>query len=132
MEAKIGYHGVPRADIDSVLREGLLSDRTVSNGCQQGGHVAIAETPEIAACFSPERIVLVVDLDGLEGLSEFHGGEARVHGDIPRERLSIYQGEVIPSLEGHIDPARTPLGNHPACCFVWRLEGFDLADYKEC
>jgi hypothetical protein len=125
----VGYHGVPRADLDSVMSEGLLRDRTQSWGCQQGGHVAIAETPEIAACFGD--VVLVIDLDGLEGLSEFHGGEARVHGDICRERLTVRRVNVVPSLDEHIDPAKTKLGNHPACCFAWRLDGFDMADYQE-
>jgi hypothetical protein len=112
-----------------VLSEGLRCDRTVSLGCQNGGHIAIAKTPEIAACFGD--VVLVIDLDGLEGLSKFHGGEARVHGDIGPERLSVLRVDVVPSLEGHIDPAKTQLGNHPACCFAWRLEGFDLATYAE-
>ena len=114
-----------------MRKEGLLRSRTISYGCQQGGHVAIAETPEIAACFG--NVILVVNLDGLEGLSEFHGGEARVHGDIAAERLSrfLYSEQVVPSLDRHVDPAKTPLGNHPACCFAWRLDGFDMADYRE-
>ena len=42
----------------------------------------------------------MVDLDCLSGLSEFYGGEARVNGDIAPERLSVYKGEVTPSLTG--------------------------------
>ena len=57
----------------------------------------------------------MVDLDCLSGLSEFYGGEARVNGDIAPERLSVYKGEVTPSLSGHIDPMKTPLHQHPAC-----------------
>ena len=126
----IGYHGTPREALDSILAEGLLRDRTESHGCQQGGHVAIAETPEIAANFGD--MILAVELEGLDGLSEFHGCEARVHGDIPPERVRLYDGPTpIPSLAGHVDPALTPLGNHPACCFPWRLEGFDFANYRE-
>ena len=54
----------------------------------------------------------MVDLDCLSGLSEFYGGEARVNGDIAPERLSVYKGEVTPSLSGHIDPMKTPLHQH--------------------
>ena len=52
----------------------------------------------------------MVDLDCLSGLS--CGGEARVNGDIAPERLSVYKGEVTPSLSGHIDPMKTPLHQH--------------------
>ena len=123
-----GYHGAPPEHLDSILTEGLLRARAESHGCQQGGHVAIAETPEIAANFGD--VLLAVELDGLEGLSNFYGGEARVHGDISPERLSVLDQQVTPSLDGHIDPATTPLGNHPACCFPWRLEGFDFDTYR--
>jgi hypothetical protein len=127
---KVGYHGTPRAALDSVLRGGLLRDRTESYGCQNGGHVAIAETPEIAFAFGD--MILVVDLDSLEALSEFYGGEARVHGDIAPERLSVYDGpEVVASLAGHIDPGWTPLGQHPACVEPARLVGFDFETYRE-
>lgn len=125
----VGYHGVPRKDLDSVLSEGLLRDRTESYGCQQGGHIAIAGTPEIAANFG--EVILAVILDDLEGMSLWYGGEARVHGDIPPSRLSVYQHDVSPGWKGYIDPAKTPLGNHPACCYPWRLEGFDFDDYRE-
>jgi hypothetical protein len=37
------------------MREGLLRERTISYGCQNGGHISIAETPEIAACFGNVR-----------------------------------------------------------------------------
>lgn len=125
----VGYHGLPRWDLDSVMAEGLRRDRTESRGCQAGGHVCITETPEIAANFGD--LVLAVELDGLEGLSQFHGREARVHGDIPPSRLSVYEEEVIPNWDGYIDPAKTKLLNHPDCCFPWRLDGFDFADYRE-
>ena len=55
----------------------------------------------------------MVDLDCLSGLSESYGGEARVNGDIAPERLSVYKGEVTPSLSGHTDPMKTPLRQHP-------------------
>jgi hypothetical protein len=73
-------------------------------------------------------VILVVRLDGLDGLSAFHDGEARVHGDIARERLTVYESEVIASWEGFGDPALTERGNHPACA---RRDGFESADDKE-
>ena len=124
----IGYHGTPRDALDSILAEGLLRDRTESYGCQAGGHVCVTEAPEIAANFGD--VVLVIDLDGLEGLSKFHGREARVHGDVAPSRLSVYRRDVTPGWDGYVDPAKTPLGNHPACCFVWRLDGFDWTTYR--
>ena len=72
----------------------------------------------------------MVDLDCLSGLSEFYGGEARVNGDIAPERLSVYKGEVTPSLSGHIDPMKTPLHQHPACADPSKLEQFNIVDYK--
>jgi hypothetical protein len=122
----VGYHGLPRADLDSVMSEGLLRAKSARLGqnCQSGGCLSLAETPEVAATFGD--VILEVQLDGLEGVSEFHGLEARVHADIPPGKLSVHEDEVIPSREGFIDPAKTPLGNHPACCFSWRLEGFGL------
>ena len=62
----------------------------------------------------------MVDLDCLSGLSEFYGGEARVNGDIAPERLSVYKGEVTPSLSGHIDPMKTPFHQHPVALTVVR------------
>jgi hypothetical protein len=74
----------------------------------------------------------VIDLDGLSGLSDFLGGEARVHGDIPPERISLYDGPpVVASLDGHIDPGKTPLAQHPACVHPSRLKGFDFSTYRE-
>jgi hypothetical protein len=109
-----------------VRKEGLLRSRTISYGCQQGGHVAIAETPEIAATFG--NVILVLDLDGLPGVSDFYGGEARVHGDIPPERISLYDGPpVVGSRDGHIDPGKTPRMQHPACVD----DEFDLSTYRE-
>jgi len=36
---KVGYHGVPKADLDSVMREGLLRDRTSPTACRYDGHI---------------------------------------------------------------------------------------------
>ena len=52
----------------------------------------------------------MVDLDCLSGLSEFYGGEARVNG--------------------HIDPMKTPLRQHPCCADPSKLEQFNIGDYK--
>jgi len=118
LQRVVGYHGTD--DAESVLREGLLRARAVSLGCPVG-HICVAETPELAAMFG--RYVIEIDLDGLEGLSPFVGLEARVHGNIPRERLQLYERDVIPSLDGHIDPGNTPSGQHPAClALLWALE----------
>jgi hypothetical protein len=104
----VGYHGTD--DAEAVLRDGLLKARAVSAGCPLS-HICIAETPELAAAFG--RFVLEVDLDGLKGLSAFADGEARVHGDIPPDRLRLYEGDVAAS-------AQVPEGQHPSCRALWR------------
>jgi hypothetical protein len=87
-------------------------------GCRIG-HVCIAETPEIAAAFAlgPDAGVVTVKLDGLHLPEEgFHGGEMRLHEDVPPERLELFTEPVVGSLEGHADPAATtPEGQHPTC-----------------
>jgi len=111
----VGYHGTD--DADAVLRDGLLRAKSASFGCPVG-HICVAETPELAATFG--RYVIEIDLDGLEGLSAFVGLEARVHGNIPAQRLRLYERDVEPSREGHVDPAGTPDGQHPSCIALWR------------
>jgi hypothetical protein len=106
----IGYHGTD--DLSPVLNEGLLREKAESLGCP-ARHISIAETPELAACFGDH--VLEIDLSGLQGVSEFVGLEARVHNDIPPERIKHYVREVQPSCAGHIDPAYTPEEQHPSC-----------------
>jgi len=61
----------------------------------------------------------------------WYGGENRVHGDIAPSRLRIHKGEVTPNWNGYIDPAKTLLGNHPACVDPSRLDGFVPEDYWE-
>jgi hypothetical protein len=131
----VGYRGTPMRDLGGVLPDGLLRARKTrrSLGCQHGGCISIAETPAIAATFIEWcGRVLVVDLEGLPGLGAFWGGETRVHGNIPPDRISLYEGPpVVPSLAGHVDPGKTPLGNHPACVHPPKLDGFDFATYRE-
>jgi hypothetical protein len=110
-----GYHGTH--ETEQVLREGLLRRHAVSLGCPFG-HICISETPEFAACFG--GYVLEIDLAGLEGVSEFVGLEARVHNDIPPERIRLYELPVVPNDLGHIDPGLTSAGQHPACIALRR------------
>ena len=87
------------------------------SGCRIG-HVCIAETPQVAAMFArgPEAGVVTVDLSGFDlPLEGFHGGELRLHEDVPPERLSAHTEPVTASLEGHVDPGNTPAGQHPTC-----------------
>jgi hypothetical protein len=105
----VGYHGTD--DADTVLRDGLRKARVVSLGCPLA-HIRIAETPELAATFG--RVVLEVELDGLKGLSEFVAGEARVHGDIPPERVRLHEGAIAAA------PQRAAEAEHPSCQALWR------------
>jgi hypothetical protein len=116
----IGYHGTD--DLEEVLAAGLLREKAISLGCPLG-HISIAQTPELAACFG--TYVLEVDLAELDGVSQFVGLEARVHNDIPAERIKLYPKAVKCSMAGHIDPGRTPEGQHPACIALrhkWKTE----------
>jgi len=106
----IGYHGTD--DVGPVLREGLLRVKATSLGCPHG-HICIAKTPELAACYGDH--VIEIELTDLNGVSEFVGLEGRVHNDIPPERLKLYDRPVQPSDVGHIDPGLTPEQQHPAC-----------------
>lgn len=109
--AHVGYHGTN--DLEAVLREGLRRTQATSLGCRTG-HICIAETPHIAGMFGEH--VLVVDLTGLPEASAFFGAEARVHAHIPPSRISVFEGEVLPSIEGHVDPFHGyPERQHPAC-----------------
>jgi hypothetical protein len=112
----IGYHGTKQ--LSSVLREGLRVPAYEGWGCRIG-HVCFSSTPEIAAAFAlgTDAGIVTVRLDGLDLPEEgFHGGEMRLHQDVPRERLELFTEPVIPSLAGHLDPATsTPEGQHPTC-----------------
>jgi hypothetical protein len=116
----IGYHLVSERDLQSVLERGLLRGGTPSLGCPEK-HICIAETPELAATMCPrgelgQYCVLLVNLDGLEGVSEYVGLEARVHNDIPPDRITIYDGPMgRPTEAGWIDPGATREGLHPSC-----------------
>ena len=68
-----------------------------------------------------DRILLVeIDLDGLEAVSVFVDGEARIHNDIGPERLTPYAKPIRPSRHGWNDPGYMPGENHPACLGVPR------------
>jgi hypothetical protein len=112
----IAYHGTK--SLSTVLRDGLRVPPYEGWGCRIG-HVCIAETPEIAAAFAlgPDAGIVTVKLDGLDLPEEgFHGGEMRLHEDVPPERLELFTEPVIGSLEGHADPAATTSeGQHPTC-----------------
>jgi hypothetical protein len=112
----IGYHGTKKLSV--VLGEGLRVPPYQAWGCRIG-HVCISSTPEIAAAFAlgPDGGIVRVKLDGLDLPKEgFHGGELRLHEDVPPERLELYAEPVIGSLAGHADPATTtPEGQHPTC-----------------
>jgi hypothetical protein len=115
----IGYHCVNEDDYDSVLAEGLLRSKS-TQGCTEP-HICIAETAEVAASMAQrgERVRLVeVNLEGLEAVSVFHEGEARVHNDIGPERITPYTKQVAASSVGWTDPGKRPGGNHPACLGV--------------
>lgn len=114
-----GYHCVNEPDYESVLVEGLLRSKSTQRGTEP--HICLAETPEIAASMARrgDRILLVeVNLDGLEGVSCFHCGEARVHNDIGPKRLTPFTKPVVPSELGWTDPYYLPGHNHPACIGV--------------
>jgi hypothetical protein len=115
----IGYHCVNEPDYESLLAEGLLRSKCGQH-CTEA-HICIAETPEIAASMARhgDRILLVeVNLEGLECVSDFYCGEARVHNDIAPERLTPYTKPVVPSREGWTDPFYLPGHNHPSCIGV--------------
>lgn len=102
-----GYHGTK--DIDAVLREGLRVDACRPGPCR---HICVSDWPEVAAAFGD---VVVVELDGL--VDEIIGGEARIHVDVPAERISRFTDPVVPSLAKHLDPywAYPAVRNHPHC-----------------
>jgi hypothetical protein len=108
----VGYHGTKA--LSEVLRNGLRVDR-VRLRCR---HVCLSPTPELAAMFAfgDDAGVLRVDLGEL-GVPPFVGNEARSHVDISPDRLAVVDGEIVPTLEGHIDPAKAygPVRNHPHC-----------------
>jgi hypothetical protein len=117
----IGYHCVNEPDWESVLARGLLRAES-ERGCTEP-HICIAKTPELAASMAlpgERRLLVEIDLEGLEAVSVFVGGEARVHNDIGPERLTPYTKPVQPSRADWTDPADLPGGNHPACLGVPR------------
>jgi hypothetical protein len=115
-----------------VLAEGLRRDGTTSRGCQHGGHVSIAATPEMAAWFVEGcGRVLVVDLDGLPGVGDFYEARRGCTATFRPTGSACMPDPCSCSLAGHVDPGKTWLANHPACVDPSRLDGFDLSTYRE-
>ena len=102
----IGYKGV-QDNLKIILRDGL-------EPCHRHGvcaHVCLSDKPEIAANFG---VVLEVDLTGIQ-TDGFSGGETRVHGVIPPEKIKVFKGEVKKSWDGFLDPASFKFGNRLSC-----------------
>lgn len=103
------YHATPR--YQEARREGLLP---LSGSCN---HVALAATPGIASAVPNVRQipepwkVLRVDTSGLTLFMEL--GEARYHGVIAPERLSVVEPRPAPDFTGWSDPSYRV--NHTDC-----------------
>lgn len=114
--ARIGYHCVNEPDYESVLTLGLLRSESTQQCTEK--HICVAETPAIAASMIRRGDLLrlvEINLNGLDGVSDFVAGEARVHNDIGPERIRPYTIPVRASRDGWTNPADLAGGNHPAC-----------------
>ena len=100
------------------MREGLRVPPYPGWGCRLG-HICLTDRPAIAAELAArgeDPGIVEIDLSGLDLPEErFVGSEMRIHHDIPPERLTVLTDEVVPSMEGHVDPVNYPGGNHPTC-----------------